>query len=192
MCRPPLHQRNSDSSPTSTVTMVWEPTLSHLPPLVNPKDKTSDLKKCGVVYEITCADCHEKYIGETSRNLGPRLKEHSNLKACTISAVGEHCANHQHVFDRDNVRVIAREDELEISSKAPHSKSRLWLAIYFNFILEAVVSDLWPLCVTASAEGCLGACTVFLYVRICRLQICTYKDGPRSEIINIFIMGVDP
>ena len=49
-------------------------------------------------------------IGETSRNLGTRLKKHFNLKACTLSAVGEHRANHQHVFDHDNVRVIARED----------------------------------------------------------------------------------
>ena len=28
--------------------------------LVNPKDKTPDLKKCWVVYEIPCADCHKK------------------------------------------------------------------------------------------------------------------------------------
>ena len=78
--------------------------------VVNPKHKIPDLKKCGVVYKISCADCHVKYKGETRRNLGTRLKEHTNLKACTLSAVGEHSANHQHVFDQDNVRVIARED----------------------------------------------------------------------------------
>ena len=38
--------------------------------VINPKDKTPDLKKCGVIYEIPCADCHEKYIGKTSKNLG--------------------------------------------------------------------------------------------------------------------------
>ena len=44
-------------------------------------------------------------IGETSRTLGTRLKDHSNLKACrpTLSAVGEHRANHQHVIDQDMI-----------------------------------------------------------------------------------------
>ena len=30
-------------------------------------------------------------------------------------------------------------------------------------LLAAVVSNWWPFCVTASAEGCLSACTVFLH-----------------------------
>ena len=33
---------------------------------------------------------------------------------------------------------------------------------YWNNVLEAVVSDLWTFCITASAEGCLSACIVFL------------------------------
>ena len=30
-----------------------------------------------------------------------------------------------------------------------------------------------------------------LYVRVCRLQILTYKDGPRTDRMKIFIMAVD-
>ena len=49
--------------------------------LVHPKDKTSDEDKCGIVYEITCdQDNRHKYIGETKRSLGTRLKEHQKLE----------------------------------------------------------------------------------------------------------------
>ncbi|KAL9952791.1 hypothetical protein ACROYT_G040098 [Oculina patagonica] len=40
--------------------------------LVHPKDRTSTEKKTGVVYDITCNDCGEHYIGETARILWRR------------------------------------------------------------------------------------------------------------------------
>ena len=43
--------------------------------LVHPKDKNKKEQQCGVVYEIKCEDCKEKYVGETARTLGTRLKE---------------------------------------------------------------------------------------------------------------------
>ena len=40
------------------------------------KDKTPLLDKANVVYKISCQDGSDKYIGETSRKLATRLKEH--------------------------------------------------------------------------------------------------------------------
>ena len=53
-----------------------------------------------------------------------------NLKACTLSAVGEHSANHQHVFDQDNVRVIAREDNFWRRQSKYARKNHPWTATW--------------------------------------------------------------
>ncbi|XP_072051949.1 uncharacterized protein [Amphiura filiformis] len=45
--------------------------------LVHPKDKTPNTNKCGVIYRISCPECENTYVGETSRNLGTRFKEHT-------------------------------------------------------------------------------------------------------------------
>ena len=73
--------------------------------LVHPKDKTPDLKKCGVIYQLQCPQCPEQYVGETGRTLETRLKEHFKL-ASPRTAVGEH----EHPISQDNVKVISRED----------------------------------------------------------------------------------
>ncbi len=39
-----------------------------------PKDKASQL-----VYKLSCQDCTTVYIGETSRSVADRMKEHSRL-----------------------------------------------------------------------------------------------------------------
>ena len=44
--------------------------------LVQPKDKTPDHKKCGVVYEIQCPECSAQHVGETARTLETRMKNH--------------------------------------------------------------------------------------------------------------------
>ena len=79
--------------------------------LVHPKDKTPDMNKCGVVYEIACPECDEKYIGETARAMSTRLKEHLKPKAI-LSAVAEHCLDQGHNIKKENVKIIAREDHL--------------------------------------------------------------------------------
>ncbi len=58
--------------------------------LVHPKDKNKKEQQWGVVYEITCEDCKEKYVGETARRLGTRLKEHTTMKGQVTSAIAEH------------------------------------------------------------------------------------------------------
>ena len=78
--------------------------------LVHPKDRTPNSQKCGVVYHLKCSDCDSTYIGETARALDARFKEHSSIKRSALTAVGEHCKEHQHSLTWENVSVLARED----------------------------------------------------------------------------------
>jgi len=77
--------------------------------LVHPKDKTPDSNKCGVVYKIDCSECTDSYVGETSRALGTRIKEHTRATA-PLTAVGEHSQVQNHNISMDDVKVIGRED----------------------------------------------------------------------------------
>ena len=78
--------------------------------LVHPKDRTPDHQKCGVVYHLQCGDCDSTYVGETARALDARIKEHSSIKRATLTAVAEHCKEHEHSFTWENISVLARED----------------------------------------------------------------------------------
>ena len=44
--------------------------------LVHPKDQLDMQKKCDVIYHIKCPECNQSYVGETSRSIGQRFKEH--------------------------------------------------------------------------------------------------------------------
>ena len=44
--------------------------------LVHPKDKRDPLSTTGCIYEVSCANCNESYVGETGRWLETRLNEH--------------------------------------------------------------------------------------------------------------------
>ena len=63
--------------------------------LMHPKDKVPNDQKKDLVYHWKCkADgCKSSYIGETSRALGERVKEHSKL---TTSAILKHCKDFHH------------------------------------------------------------------------------------------------
>ena len=63
--------------------------------LMHPKDKISNNQKKGLVYHWECkADgCNSSYIGEMSRALGERVKEHSKS---TTSAILKHCKDFHH------------------------------------------------------------------------------------------------
>ena len=57
---------------------------------VKDKDKPEDRQ--GTVCKIKCCDCQASYIGETGRNLSPRLTEHK--RATRNGDVNNHIAEH--------------------------------------------------------------------------------------------------
>ena len=75
--------------------------------LIHPKDKTLDHKKCGVIYEIQFSECPVQFVGETARTLETRMKDHLKQKS-PWTAVGDH----EHPIKMDDVKVIAREDNM--------------------------------------------------------------------------------
>ena len=70
--------------------------------LVAPKDPVDNLDKTGVVYHIPCGDCNSGYVGETSRTLRTRLKEHTR----NSSPVGAHAQEQQHSIQFDQVKIL--------------------------------------------------------------------------------------
>ncbi|KAL9951491.1 hypothetical protein ACROYT_G044160 [Oculina patagonica] len=78
--------------------------------LKKPKDKISEESSKGVVYKIKCKDCACVYIGQTSRALKTRIKEHA--KAITTmdrnSLLAEHHLLNDHEIDLENVDIIDR------------------------------------------------------------------------------------
>ncbi len=75
--------------------------------LVRLKDKLSMEEQCGVVYQITCANCPAAYVGETKRPLAKRLKEHQRPG----SPVSDHLVEHNHSFTKEDVAVKHREKD---------------------------------------------------------------------------------
>ncbi|KAJ8944183.1 hypothetical protein NQ318_016163, partial [Aromia moschata] len=64
--------------------------------LGNPKDKINNNEKSGI-YEISCKDCDQKYIGQTKRSILTRFKEHmAHLK---YGRTEKSCVA-QHAFDK--------------------------------------------------------------------------------------------
>ena len=64
-----------------------------------PKDTIEKERRTGVVYEIPCADCDVKYIGETGRALKTRQKGHMasvRLGKTKTSALAEHAHLNNH------------------------------------------------------------------------------------------------
>ena len=88
------------------VTIVHKPVNSLRSQLVQVKDKTENLNKCGTVYHIHCDQCNKQYIGETSRVLETRIKEHLSRDS---SAVHEHCQL-RHSVDSSKTKALATEN----------------------------------------------------------------------------------
>ena len=77
--------------------------------LMHPKDRVSSDQKKDLVYHWECrADrCNSSYIGETSRALGERVKEHSKS---TTSAILKHCKDFHHPLPSiDDFNIIDKE-----------------------------------------------------------------------------------
>ncbi|KAJ8958500.1 hypothetical protein NQ318_002294 [Aromia moschata] len=76
--------------------------------LGNPKDKINHNEKSGI-YEISCKDCDQKYIGQTKRSILTRFKEHmAHLKygRTEKSCVAQHAFDNNHRIDINNLKLI--------------------------------------------------------------------------------------
>ena len=75
--------------------------------LVSPKDKGLMVSKSGAIYWFQCGDltCDDEYIGETSRTIGERFKEH--LK--DLSPIHHHNNHTSHPTSQNNFQIIGRE-----------------------------------------------------------------------------------
>ena len=59
---------------------------------------------------------------------------------------------------------------------------------YWHNVLEAVLSDVWTFLVTASAEGCLSACTIFFILQMAILLPWLLHQTKYKRIIeNLFM-----
>ncbi len=79
------------------------------------KDKASQL-----VYKLSCQDCTTESIGETSRSVADRMKEHSRLtkrhpknneertKLERSSAIALHVLETEHHVDFDNPEILSK------------------------------------------------------------------------------------
>ena len=75
---------------------------------MRPKDQDPKDRRSGVIYSYKCDDiaCSEEYIGETSRSLGERYKEH--LKG--PFPIQAHVQQTGHNTTSNNFSIIGRED----------------------------------------------------------------------------------
>ena len=85
--------------------------------LMHPKDKVPNDQKKDLVYHWECkADgCKSSYIGETSRALGERVKEHSKS---TTSAILKHCKDFHHPLPSINDFNIVDKDPSQVTREA--------------------------------------------------------------------------
>ena len=77
--------------------------------LMKPKDWDSKDSKSSLIYSYQChhCDCDEEYIGETSRTLGERRREHLKQP----SPIHSHSQTTGHSIGNNNFNIIGREDQ---------------------------------------------------------------------------------
>ena len=84
---------------------------------MHPKDKVSNKQKKDIVYHWECqADgCNSLYVGETSRALGERVKEHCRS---STSAILKHCMDHHHLLPSINNFTIIDKEPSQVTREA--------------------------------------------------------------------------
>ena len=83
-------------------------TIRHI--LMRPKDSVDQTEMTNIIYEIPCRSCDWKYVGQSSRQMRTRLKEHiaDVRRDSQLSQVAEHTRSTGHQFAFDQTRVIDR------------------------------------------------------------------------------------
>ena len=119
--------------------------------LMHPKDKVSNDQKKDLVYHWECkADgCKSSYIGETSRALGERVKEHSKL---TTSAILKHCK----VFVVTTLSPPSMTSALSIKT-LPRSPERPSLAIHIRRLDPSLNRNIGKMSIPHCFDNLLGA-----------------------------------
>jgi len=76
------------------------------------KDKTNKEDLSAVIYKVECQDCGKNYIGQTSRKLKDRLKQHDYYirSKSPLSGLAAHSLDTSHVFNFENVSILATEN----------------------------------------------------------------------------------
>ena len=102
---------------TAQICFKGQNTLKSL--LMHPKDKIPDSIKQNVIYKWTCTEpsCQQSYIGESSRCLQDRAKEHAALTASTNTS-----AIHLHSQTTGHPR--AKLEDFKIIDQASHQVAR--------------------------------------------------------------------
>ena len=92
------------------VNVAHKPVMTVGSILRKPKDKFSKDLSSGVIYKINCKDRDKVYIGQTSRALRSRTREHTRtiFKGDENSLLAQHCIKNSHEFDLDDVKIIDR------------------------------------------------------------------------------------
>ena len=92
------------------VNVAHKPVMTVGSILRKPKDKFSKDLSSGVIYIINCKDCDKVYIGQTSRALRSRTREHKRaiFKGDKNSLLAQHCIKNSHECDLDDVKIIDR------------------------------------------------------------------------------------
>ena len=78
--------------------------------LKKPKDKIEKEASRGTVYKIKCKDCDCVYVGQTSRALKTRVKEHAKAIATLDknSSLAKHHMLNGHQIDLESVEIVDR------------------------------------------------------------------------------------
>ncbi|CAH1266878.1 TRPC5 [Branchiostoma lanceolatum] len=102
--------------------------------LVHPKDRPRKGSKADVIYRLKCEEpnCNNTYIGETSRSLNERYKEHCANRYS--SAIFHHLKHNQgHSFNLESTDILDREprwfEQMDINCTDPLSRTALLIAI---------------------------------------------------------------
>ena len=96
------------------VRVMFRPHMTLRQQLVHPKDPVPSSMKSGVVYSISCTTCPAVYVGQTSRSLETRLKEHKAAvrhAKTEVLAVAEHVWKENHQMDFQQASILAQEPD---------------------------------------------------------------------------------
>ena len=75
------------------------------------KDKTDKVNQANVVYKINCKDCNASYVGQTSRRLQVRAKDHAKKykNKDQNSGLFMHTQDNNHIIGFQNIKILDNE-----------------------------------------------------------------------------------